>query len=69
LTKLNLNWLRSNIGVVSQEPVLFGVSIRDNIRYGRDEVTEEEIVQAAKLANAHSFIKKFPKVKFQFILV
>ena len=62
MQKLNLKWLRSNIGIVSQEPVLFGVSISENIRYGRDYVTEEEIVKAATLANAHNFIKEFPKV-------
>ncbi|XP_014242293.1 multidrug resistance protein 1-like isoform X2 [Cimex lectularius] len=58
---INIKWLRSKIGVVSQEPVLFGVSIEDNIRYGRKEVTKEEIISAAKLANAHSFIKKLPQ--------
>ncbi|XP_014294685.1 ATP-dependent translocase ABCB1 [Halyomorpha halys] len=56
----NLAWLRSQIGLVSQEPVLFGVSIADNIRYGRDNITEYDIVRAATLANAHSFIKDLP---------
>ena len=57
----NLAWLRSQIGLVSQEPILFGVSIADNIRYGRDNITEYDIVKAATLANAHDFIKDLPK--------
>ncbi|XP_034242655.1 ATP-dependent translocase ABCB1-like isoform X2 [Thrips palmi] len=57
---LNLSWLRSQIGVVSQEPVLFGTTIYENIRYGRDDVSKAEIVQAALIANAHSFISSLP---------
>jgi ABC-type multidrug transport system fused ATPase/permease subunit len=49
--KLNINWLRSQLGVVNQEPVLFGTSIIENIRYGRDNITEKEIIEAAKNAN------------------
>ncbi|XP_041479457.1 ATP-dependent translocase ABCB1-like [Lytechinus variegatus] len=58
---LNLRWLRQHIGVVSQEPVLFNCSIETNISYGRDGVTKEEMVNAAKMANAHDFIMKLPK--------
>jgi len=51
---------------VSQEPILFGVSIADNIRYGRDDITDEELVEAAVQANAHEFIKELPNVtRFQ----
>lgn len=57
---LNLTWLRSQIGVVNQEPVLFSSSIIDNIRFGRDNLTQEEIIEAAKNANAHDFIMKLP---------
>ncbi|KAG9485029.1 hypothetical protein GDO78_008248, partial [Eleutherodactylus coqui] len=57
---LNVKWLRENIGVVSQEPILFGTTIRENIRYGREDVTEEEIIQATKEANAFDFISKLP---------
>lgn len=57
---LNVKWLRQNIGVVSQEPVLFGTTIRENIRYGREDVTEVEIIQATKEANAYDFISKLP---------
>ncbi|KAF6200545.1 hypothetical protein GE061_004988 [Apolygus lucorum] len=58
---LNLKWLRQNIGIVSQEPILFGVSIAENIRYGREGVSMEEIIQAATIANAHIFIKDLPE--------
>ncbi|CAG9838848.1 unnamed protein product [Diabrotica balteata] len=56
----DLTWLRSQIGVVGQEPILFGTTILENIRYGKDGVTEEDIIQAAKKANAHNFIKSLP---------
>nr|XP_046240118.1 ATP-binding cassette sub-family B member 10, mitochondrial [Scatophagus argus] len=61
---LNPYWLRSNIGTVSQEPVLFSCSIRDNIAYGAvdpDAVTTEDIYSAARVANAYNFIQDFPK--------
>jgi ATP-binding cassette subfamily B multidrug efflux pump len=52
--------LRHNIGVALQESVLFSGTIRDNIRYGRPEATDEEVIAAAKAAQAHTFITKFP---------
>uniref|UniRef100_A0A3Q3J740 ATP-binding cassette sub-family B member 10, mitochondrial n=1 Tax=Monopterus albus TaxID=43700 RepID=A0A3Q3J740_MONAL len=61
---LNPYWLRSHIGTVSQEPVLFSCSVRDNIAYGAadpDTVTTEDIYKAARVANAHDFIQAFPK--------
>ena len=58
---LNLRWLRSNIGVVSQEPVLFNTTIAENIRYGKESATMAEIEAAAKNANAHNFIKQLPE--------
>lgn len=61
LRELNVGWLRSQIGVVGQEPVLFATSIGENIRYGCPQATQEEIEQAARLANCHQFIMKFPK--------
>lgn len=57
-----MNWLRQNIGVVSQEPVLFGCTIAENIRLGNPNATITEIEQAAKQANAHDFIKSLPQV-------
>ena len=60
VSTLNLNWLRSNIGVVSQEPVLFDTTIAENIGYGKEGATQEEIQTAAKNANAHDFIMELP---------
>ena len=58
---LNLKWLRKNMGVVSQEPILFDVSIADNIRFGKKGATMDEVIAAAKTANAHKFISEFPQ--------
>jgi len=52
--------LRRHIGVALQEPVLFSGTIRDNIRYGRPEATDEEVIAVAKAAQAHDFIMSFP---------
>nr|CAD1918044.1 ABCB transporter [Chrysochus auratus] len=60
IRELDLTWLRNNIGIVGQEPVLFGTTIRENIKYGCPAATDEDIIRAAKSANAHSFIKKLP---------
>ena len=57
---LNIQWLRSIIGIVSQEPVLFHRTIYENIRMGKSDVTNDEIVQVCKDANAHDFIVKLP---------
>ena len=58
---LKKKWLRSQIAIVSQEPVLFATSIMDNIRYGNLQSTPEEIEHAAHAANAHEFISRFPE--------
>ena len=58
---LSVGWLRDKIGVVSQEPVMFDMTILENIRVGRSEVTKDEVVRAAKEANAFDFIMKLPK--------
>ncbi|KAM4026720.1 ATP-dependent translocase ABCB1 isoform 1-T1 [Anomaloglossus baeobatrachus] len=60
IRNLNTRYLREIIGVVSQEPVLFDTTIAENIRYGREDVTMEEIIQATKEANAYNFITKLP---------
>ncbi|XP_024020533.1 ABC transporter B family member 9 isoform X2 [Morus notabilis] len=61
IKKLKLNWLRQQMGLVSQEPVLFNETIRTNIAYGKQgEVTEEEIIAATKASNAHNFISSLP---------
>ena len=53
------------MGVVNQEPTLFGTSIYENIKYGRENVTDQEIFQAAIDANAHNFIEELPDVSFK----
>ncbi|KAE8008384.1 hypothetical protein FH972_004903 [Carpinus fangiana] len=58
---LQLKWIRGKIGLVSQEPVLFDCSIKENIAYGNDGATVEEIRAAAELANAAKFIDKLPQ--------
>lgn len=60
LRTLNLNDWRNQIAIVSQDIYLFSTTIRENIAYGRLEATEAEIIDAAKLANAHQFITQFP---------
>jgi subfamily B ATP-binding cassette protein MsbA len=52
--------LREQIGIVPQETILFGGTIRENILYGRLDATEEELIAAARAANAHDFIVAFP---------
>jgi ATP-binding cassette, subfamily B (MDR/TAP), member 1 len=61
LRQLNLKWLRSYVGLVSQEPVLFNMTVADNIRYGNPGATLEAAVAAAKAANADGFISALPE--------
>ncbi|XP_029941978.1 bile salt export pump-like isoform X2 [Salarias fasciatus] len=61
---LNIQWLRSLMGIVEQEPVLFATTIAENIRYGRPGVTMEDIITATKEANAYNFIMDLPQ-KFE----
>lgn len=61
LKEFQLKWIRSKIGLVSQEPVLFACSIKENIAYGKEGTTLEEIKAAAELANAAKFIDKLPQ--------
>ncbi|GLV43523.1 uncharacterized protein CBL_04065 [Carabus blaptoides fortunei] len=58
---LDPSWLRGRVlGLISQEPVLFGTTVRENIRYGRPDASDFEVEEAARLANAHDFIRGFP---------
>uniref|UniRef100_A0A8C9K1K0 Bile salt export pump n=1 Tax=Panthera tigris altaica TaxID=74533 RepID=A0A8C9K1K0_PANTA len=61
IRSLNIQWLRAQIGIVEQEPVLFSTTIAENIRYGREDATMEDIVLAAKAANAYNFIMDLPQ--------
>uniref|UniRef100_A0A8D0GR64 ATP-binding cassette sub-family B member 5 n=1 Tax=Sphenodon punctatus TaxID=8508 RepID=A0A8D0GR64_SPHPU len=60
IKSLNVRHYREFIGVVSQEPILFGTTIKNNIKYGREDVTDDEIATAAKEANAYDFIMELP---------
>uniref|UniRef100_A0A0E0CH24 Multidrug resistance protein n=1 Tax=Oryza meridionalis TaxID=40149 RepID=A0A0E0CH24_9ORYZ len=61
IRRLRLKWLRAQMGLVNQEPALFATSIRENILFGKEDATAEEVVAAAKAANAHSFISQLPQ--------
>jgi ATP-binding cassette, subfamily B (MDR/TAP), member 1 len=63
LKEFQLRWIRSKIGLVSQEPVLFAASIKENIAYGKASATDQEVRAAAELANAAKFIDKMPQVR------
>ncbi|KAJ3217970.1 ATP-binding cassette, sub-B (MDR TAP), member 8, partial [Clydaea vesicula] len=60
IKNINPSWLRKNIGYINQEPTLFATSILENIRYGNENSSEIEVIEAAKKANAHNFIQNFP---------
>jgi ATP-binding cassette, subfamily B, bacterial len=61
IRKYKLDSLRSQVGAVLQDSVLFAVSVRDNIRFGWQEASEDDIVRAARLVNAHDFIEELPQ--------
>ena len=56
---LDADWLRQQVGVVSQEPILFATTIEENIRYGKLDASYEEVEAASRAANAHDFISEF----------
>ena len=56
----NLRWLRKQIGLVQQEPMLFNCTIRENICYGNNEASESEIVEVSREANIHEFVSNLP---------
>lgn len=58
---VKLDSLREQIGIVPQETMLFSTTVRENIRYGRLDATDEEVIEAAKAANADSFIRELPQ--------
>ena len=60
IRELGLHSLRNQLSLVLQEPLLFSGTIMDNIRYGRLEATDEEIIEAARAANAHDFVTRLP---------
>ncbi|KAI4333814.1 hypothetical protein L6164_018575 [Bauhinia variegata] len=58
ISRLQLKWLRSQLGLVNQEPVLFATSIKENILFGKEGASMDDVINAAKAANAHDFIVK-----------
>lgn len=60
IRRLQLKWLRAQMGLVNQEPVLFATSIKENILLGKEGSSMEQVIIAAKAANAHDFIVKLP---------
>ena len=62
---LNVSWLRKQICYVSQETVLFGSSIKENIQHGNGNISDKQITDAARTANIHDFISSLPEVSKQ----
>lgn len=60
LKDLKLNWLREQMGLVSQEPALFGTTIAENILFGKEGANMDQVIEAAVAANAHSFVQGLP---------
>jgi ABC-type multidrug transport system fused ATPase/permease subunit len=61
ISQFNINFLRQELGLVSQEPLLFNTSILQNIRYGNLNATDEEIIEASKKACAFDFIQVYQR--------
>ncbi|KAK6921815.1 ABC transporter-like, ATP-binding domain [Dillenia turbinata] len=61
INKLQLKWLRSLMALVSQEPISFGGSIKDNILLGEEDATTDEVIKEAKASNAHHFVSELPQ--------
>ncbi|CAF4608081.1 unnamed protein product [Rotaria sp. Silwood2] len=61
IRQLNIQWLRSCLGLVSQEPILFDLTIAQNIAYGKENTSIEDIIDAATKANIHDFIQQLPQ--------
>ncbi|CAF1239230.1 unnamed protein product [Adineta ricciae] len=61
IRELNLHWIRSHFGLVSQEPILFDLTIVENITYGLENISMDEIIKATKKANIHQFIQQLPQ--------
>ncbi|CAF3489535.1 unnamed protein product [Rotaria sp. Silwood1] len=61
IRRINLHWVRSQFGLVSQEPILFDLTIAENITYGLENVSMEDIINAATKANIHQFIDHLPQ--------
>ncbi|CAF1393900.1 unnamed protein product [Adineta steineri] len=60
IRQLSIHWIRSQLGLVGQEPVLFNLTIAQNIAYGLENIPEDDIIRAAMKANIHDFIQRLP---------
>lgn len=60
IQRLDVRWLRSKVGIVNQDPMLFRLSVMENIRLGRPEATLNEVIQVCKAVDAHDFVMEFP---------
>jgi len=60
MRNLQLKWLRKQMGLVNQEPALFAATIADNVLHGKEDADMEQVIEAAKAANAHFFIQSLP---------
>ena len=61
ITQLDLHDLRATIGIVPQDTVIFSANAMENIRYGRTDASDEDVIRAAKMAAAHEFIERLPE--------
>lgn len=61
IRSINVNVLRSSIATVGQEPILFSTTIGENIRYGKPDATDNDVVAAAQNSGAHDFIARLPQ--------
>ncbi|CAM4849450.1 unnamed protein product, partial [Rotaria magnacalcarata] len=61
IRNLNIHWLRSQLGYVNQEPILFDLTIAENISYGLEDIPRQDIINAARRANVHEFIEHLPQ--------
>lgn len=61
ISKVTLESLWANVGLVPQDPILFHRTLRENIRYGKPDASDKEVEEAARFANCHEFIKDFPE--------
>ncbi|PHT75565.1 hypothetical protein T459_19087 [Capsicum annuum] len=61
INKLQLKWLRSQMSLVNQEPAFFATTIEENIMFGKEDATMEQVIEAAKASNAHNFICLLPQ--------
>jgi ATP-binding cassette subfamily B (MDR/TAP) protein 1 len=69
INQVNIRHLRESMTIVGQEPILFNLSIAENIAYGLTNVHFDDIVAAAKLANIHTFVNKLPDVSLNCVVL